>query len=228
MKNCRLKRNDIAIIPVAFIFMICSCSPVTLVRPLEKGKWVATGHLGGPLIGFGKATIPIPFTSIGAAYGLTDKTTAMVKLHTTSALYGVFNLEAGIVHGWRDSDRFLPGVSTNVQGSFLIDRWKGHARFYPTLDLNLWWKMRERGDFLYAGIGNWFELKSNKAFDEPQTRHWIPSYHLGYTMVKTKWNVGIETKFIAPLMSHEKLVVEYKTPLNTGALGVYLSFTKKF
>lgn len=199
-----------------------------MVKPLEKGHWAATANLGGPLIGFGKSTIPIPFTALGAAYGVTDNSTAIVRLHTTSALFGVAHIDAGWLHKWRDAKGKIPGISTLPQFSFMIDRWQGKASFYPSLDVNAFWNMHERGDFLYAGLTNWFELHSKGAINRNQPYHWIPALNIGYTITKAKWNTSFEMKYMAPGVSNQNLVVDYQTPFNKGAVGLYISFIRKF
>ncbi|MBK6342587.1 MAG: hypothetical protein IPF41_08375 [Flavobacteriales bacterium] len=47
-------------------------------------------------------------------------------------------------------------------------------------------------------------------------------------MARPKWNYTIESKWIAPFTSNEKLVVDYISPGSRGALGLYLSTTRLF
>jgi hypothetical protein len=60
-----------------FIFGAQSCAPSRIVKPLEKGEQSLTANLGGPLIKFGSAPIPIPLTSVMYARGISNKTTAL-------------------------------------------------------------------------------------------------------------------------------------------------------
>ena len=78
------------------IFNFFSCAPCCSVKPLEKGKYAAGINLGGPLFDFSGMTIPIPFSSIGGGYGLTKNTTIYSNLHTTSLLFKVYMIDAGI------------------------------------------------------------------------------------------------------------------------------------
>ncbi len=49
---------------VVFIGIIFqNCAPTRFVKPLDKNQNAISANLGGPLIHFGKAVTPIPFTS---------------------------------------------------------------------------------------------------------------------------------------------------------------------
>jgi hypothetical protein len=205
-----------------------SCSPVAMVKPLEKGKWAATANVGGPLIGFGNSTIPVPFTAVGAAFGFSEKSTGIAKLHTTSALFGVAHVDVGWLHLWREANGWKPGFSTLPQATFMIDRWEGNARFYPSLDVNAFWNMHSRGDFLYAGLTSWFDLQSKGTLQRDQPQHWIPALNVGYTITKTVWNTSFEMKYLAPGTSNQNLTVDYQSPFKKGAVGIYVSFLRKF
>ena len=49
---------------VVFIGIVFqNCAPTRFVKPLAKNQNAIAANLGGPLIHFGKAVTPIPFTS---------------------------------------------------------------------------------------------------------------------------------------------------------------------
>ncbi len=216
----------VTLLPIAMF--IVGCSPTALVKPLNKGQWSAGGSFGGPLIGFGDLTIPVPFTAVGAGYGLDSNATITARFYPTAALFGVAQVDAGFLYQWRKSERWKPGISTLPQAMFAIDRWEGRASFYPSLDINAWWDVNSRGDFLYIGSANWFELRGTGALDREQTQRWIPAFHAGYTISKTKWNTSFELKYLAPGSSNENLVVDYKAPTQNGAIALFVSLTRKF
>ena len=60
---------------IGFAFMISNCAPTRFVTPLKKGEWAGGINIGGPLINFAGATIPVPFSSLYAGFGHTDRTT---------------------------------------------------------------------------------------------------------------------------------------------------------
>jgi hypothetical protein len=216
------------ILSLAACALLGACSPAAMVKPLNKGQWAAGGSFGGPLIGFGDATIPVPFTAVSVGYGVDSNATVTARLYPTAALFGVAQIDAGLLCQWRKSDGWKPGISTLPQATFMIDRWESTARFYPSLDIHAWWDVNDRGDFFYAGCTNWFELRNRGAMDREQEEHWIPAVNAGYTLVRQKWNTAFELKYLAPGRSNENLVVDYRMTGNSGALALFVSFTRKF
>lgn len=213
--------------------ILAGCSTTALIRPLKSGQWAVGANVGGPMIAYKGAPVPTPLTGILVARGLADSTTAFARLHTTSALFGVAHLELGGVKEWKAPAKWRPGFSTAPSFHFMFDKWKGRASLYPQLDLNTYCFIGEgRGakppDLLHAGVCNWFEPRSTGAEGRTQRRHWLPAFHVGYTMARPKWNYTIETKWIAPFTSNEKLVVDYISPTGGGSLGLYLSATRIF
>jgi hypothetical protein len=212
---------------------LASCAPSTFVKPLEKGQYAATANLGGPLIGFAGTTIPVPMTGLAVGYGATEKTTAFARIHTTSALFGVAQLELGATHQFADSRGWVPGFSASAQAHFMFDRWEHNFRFYPQVDLNAFWNLGKEEtnnpkDFVYLGASNWLELRKIGTGGRAQETNLLPAIHGGYTLVKEKYNYALECKYIAPFTSNQSLVADYKSPSNNGAIGVYFSITRKF
>lgn len=211
-----------------FIALLTACSPVTLVKPLQKKQWAASATFGGPLIGFGSAVIPVPYTSLGAAYGVSDNGTVTARLHTTAALFGVAQIDAGYLRQLRKQEGRVPGLSAMGQGTFMFDRWKGVARFYPQIDLNAWWDVGSNGSYCYTGLTSWYELQSKGTGDRKQPSNFIPAWNLGYSREREKWSTRFEVKYMAPMNNHEALTVDYKAPGNFGAFGIYVGFMRKF
>lgn len=212
----------------AIILFIASCSPVTMIKPLEKDQWATGASFGGPLIGFGDLTIPVPFTTLSGAYGVDTNATVTAKIYPTAALFGVAQVDIGLLYRFRDSEKWKPGISALPQAMYMIDRWEGRSSFYPSLDINAWWNANSRGDFFYIGATNWFELRNKGALGRDQQQRWIPALNAGYTLVKKKWNTSFEFKYLAPGNSNQNLVIDYKAPGQNGATAIFISFTRKF
>lgn len=218
---------------VLLMMIISGCSSTALIRPLKRGQWAVGANAGGPMFAYKEAPVPAPLTGVMVARGFADSTSAFARLHTTSALFGVAHLELGGVKEWKAPAKWKPGVSTAPSFHFMIDTWKGQASLYPQLDVNTYCfvgsgRGQKPPDLLHAGICNWFELRGRGAEGRTQRRHWLPSLQVGYTVARPKWNYTIETKWIAPFTSNEKLVVDYISPSSCGALGLYLSATRLF
>ncbi len=213
---------------IAVVLLIQSCAPTRLVRPIEEKKWAAMANTGGPLVGYGSATIPVPLSAVGAAYGVNKKTTAFANVHTTSLLFGVIQTDLGVLRQLKSQNKWSPEICITPAANLMLDIWETNFRFYPSLDINLSWNYKQKPNYIYTGMSNWFELNGQRTLDQKQKTRWLPAFHLGHTFCRTKWNYSLESKFIAPFSSNEKLVVDYKSFGSSGAIGIYFSVIRKF
>lgn len=216
------------IITLFFICLVFSCAPTRFVKPLQKKEHAANVSLGGPLIKYGTATIPIPFITANYGYGIDSTFTGFASFNVTSALYGNFQMELGATKQILQQKKYIPAVSfTPVLN--VIYKNKDAKKLYPQLAVNAFWEYGKRKNIVYVGIDNWFELASKRQYEIKQQNRWIFMPMIGHSFTQKKWNFIIEAKIIAPNLSNEKLVVDYVTPLKTkGAFGVYLGVTRKF
>lgn len=215
-----------------FIILCClaaySCAPSHFVKPLEKKQHAANITLGGPLIKFGTATIPIPFITATYGYGIDSTLTGFASLNVTSALYGNLQLELGATKQVLKQKNYFPALSFNPVVNIIYHDSKAY-KLYPQLDINAFWEYGKKKNFFYIGVNNWFELSSKKAYDLKQQNKWFVSPMIGHTFSGKKWNFNIEAKVIAPHLSNKDIVVEYQTPLkDKGAFGIYFGYTRKF
>ncbi|MGZ3899180.1 MAG: hypothetical protein ACXVNM_00040 [Bacteroidia bacterium] len=211
-----------------FLFFICGCSPTQLVKPLKKSEQAAAFTFGGPLIKFAGAPIPMPFSTVGYNYGVTDKFTAYANLHTTSLVFG--NLQAtvgGLFSLYEKENKFGVTASPAIQTAFNIRNMTGF-RIWPSLDANFYYHIKEKPSFAYAGANSWFELSQTRAHDQPQPRHVLPNLHAGYMVVKTKWQHQFELKYLGIGIPNLPGVVDYIGISHKGALGIYYSLIRKF
>jgi len=223
-----MKRINYIIIAWILVFHLFSCMPSRIVRPLDKGQKTIGAHLGGPLIGFAGTTIPIPFTSIIYAQGVSEKTTVFGSIHTTSLLFGVIQTDIGACYNIYYNDSVRIGFSVTPAINMAYDKWEGNFKLWPQVDVNMYWDIKPKKSFVYLGVDNWFELSDKKAHDQDQTNRWIINPQIGYTNVRKKWNHNIEIKYLVPYKDNEPGVVDYKGINGKGAVGIYVSFTRKF
>ena len=205
-----------------------SCTPTRYVKPLQKKEIAVSAHLGGPFIGFAGAIIPVPFTSVGAAYGLRENVTVYSNFHVTSALFGTIQWDMGGLYAPLKPDKWKPGLSFSFTGNFAVDKWEGNFKFWPQLDINAYWEYsKKRGSFVYTGLSNWFETALQSAHGEKQRLHWIPALQVGHTFQWTKWDFNTEFKY-AGLNVRSDVVVDYKSFGKYGAPAIYLGVTRRF
>ncbi|MEO5647945.1 MAG: hypothetical protein ABIQ56_06250 [Chitinophagaceae bacterium] len=214
------------LLPITICF-IYSCAPSRFVKPLDAKQQAINVSLGGPIINYSDLPIPMPFVTATYGYGIDSSLTAFGSVNITSAFYGNAQLELGVTKRLLKQQNGFPGLSINPVAN-IVYRNKDAFRLFPQIDINAYWDHNKGRYFFYAGLSNWFELKSKGAFNEDQENHWILSPYIGETFVRRRWNYSIEAKVIAPNISNWG-VVEYKTPFgNKGALGIYFSVTRKF
>ena len=221
------------------ILLLWSCAPTRFVKPLEKGQHAILGNFGGPMAKVpGIGVIPIPFTSVGYGYGLTDKTTIFGNLHTTSLLFGVGQTDIGVSQQiWKNEGM---GVSVQPEINILVDFYTGANRFWPQLDANYYFDYRSRiaggekvegtrVNSIYGGISNWFDPYKTESQGRKNLQFWIPSVQIGHLWERNNWNYNVEFKMLAPIYSNENIVVDYPSMLgNYGAMGIYFGVTYRF
>ncbi len=207
------------------LFILNACTPARLVKPLKKGDQAVSASFGGPLITFSGAPIPLPFTTLAYANGITDKISGFGSLHTTSLLFGNLQTDLGICADVYSKNKIGISITPAIQAALSFKN--AHAiRVWPSLDANFRYEFTK--GFLYAGTHSWFEFSKMRANDTKQERWLLPNYHVGFTKTNTKWNHQFEVKLLLPSQSIYPGVVDYIGINGKGALGIYYCVTRKF
>lgn len=204
--------------------LIGSCAPSRFVEPLQKKQVAVGANFGGPVLGLG-APIPTPLTAIEIGYGLDSNLTIHGGIHTTSAYYGNFQIDAGATYKVLNQNKYTPNVSINPGFNFIYDTNDKLSKFWPTFDANAYWNYGERRSYFYLGINNFIELSKTMANNQPQKQRWVLTPQVGHVLKSKNNNIQFtsEFKFIAPNQSNEYSFVPYKSLLGQyGATGFYL------
>lgn len=214
---------------ITFLFALLSnCAPSRYVKPLAEKQHAASFSFGGPLIKFSGAPIPIPFSTLGYGYGLTDNVTLYGNLHTTSALFGNGQLDLGTTFTiYKKENKFGITASPAFQLAYNIRNATGF-RVWPSADVNAYFHPAKKPSYLYAGINSWFEFSKLKAHDETQQKHILPNLQAGYVVVKTKWQHQFECKYLGIGIPNLPGVVDYIGVAHKGSFGIYYSLVRKF
>ena len=211
----------------AMAVCLLSCNVTRVVKPLDKGEHQMGASLGGPVIVFAGAPIPMPLTSISYATGIDTGITFVGGLHTTSLLFGNAEVDLNLGVGVYKSGDERFGVTLTPGVHLLYGFRGGDLRIYPQLEAIAWKAYGKRENLLYGGIGTWVELTRVKAYGEIQNHELMPYISLGHQFSRERWNFSIEARYLGPTYSNEDIVVNYFTPLNTGAAGLYFGITRK-
>lgn len=212
----------------ALLFTV-GCAPSRFVEPLEKEQWSVGGNVGGPMITPIGAPIPTPLTAVEVGYGLQDDLTVYGGLHVTSLLFGTGQIDFGATYKFLDQEKYVPNLSASLGGNFAYSPKAKSARFWPTLDFNMYWNYGDRNSYFYVGMNNYFDLTSTIAFEQPQRNHVVFSPQIGHVFKATnnRYQLFAEVKFIAPYKNNKPVFTPYFSVLgNAGATGVYIGFRK--
>jgi hypothetical protein len=205
-----------------------NCAPSRYVKPLAKKQSAALFSFGGELIKYSNTPIPIPFTTMGYAYGLTDRITVYANLNSTSALFSNLQTDIGAtILLYEKTNKFGFTVSPALQSAFNL-RNKTGFRVWPSIDLNYFLHFKNKPSYLYVGLNSWIEFSKYRAHHEVQEHHLIPNFQLGYTRVRTKWQHQFEIKYLAIGVPNLPGVVEYIGINGKGTLGIFYSLIRKF
>ncbi len=213
------------LVPLLVILVISSCAPTRVIKPLPKGEKTVGATFGGPLINFAGAIIPIPYTSAWGAYGIDSSTTAWAGLHTTSLAFADFQLDFGFTKNvYTSKSSYIPNISLTPALNFMHSFRDAEGRLYPELDINFYWDKPKH--LYYLTFSNWFILSSEKAHGEKITQHWVPTINTGIMFKRPKTTYQLELRYLAPFNKNYS-VVEYFSPMGTGALGIYFGVNFK-
>ena len=216
------------LIVILFVSLFQNCAPSRFVKTLAKKEQAASFSFGGPIIKFAGAPIPMPFTTLAYGYGVTDKITAYSSLHTTSLLFGNLQSDIGTtIKLFEKENKFGISASPAIQVAYNLRNTTGF-RIWPSADVNTYFHFKQKPSYLYAGVNSWFEFSKYKAHEQTQQRHVIPNLHLGYTIVKTKWQHQFEFSYLGIGLPNLPGVVEYIGISGKGTLGFHYSLIRKF
>lgn len=192
-----------------------------MVEPLPQNKTQIGIAIGGPLFDYQSNTIPMPLSSITLVRGIDDNLSVYASVHSTALFYGVLQTELGLTRNLYKNTLHDFAISLTPSAHFMFDKWEKHFKFYPSVDVNFYSKIFGENKLIYAGMSNWFELARKRAHNENQPTHWIPALHTGFTYKPDSLSYTLELKYIAPFNSSKNIVVDYVSPWDHGAIGLY-------
>lgn len=221
----KLLRYCMVVLVTSILF---NCAPSRFVKPLAKNQNALAVNLGGPLIHFGNAVTPVPFTSLMFGRGITNKTTAFGSLHLTSLLFGNIQTDIGVCQQIYKNDSLKFGFTMTPAVNMVYGTWQKEFRAWPQLDMNVYKDILKQRAFIYLGLTNWFELSSKKAHNEPISNYIFINPHIGITRITKKWSYTFETKFLQMNKKNTPNVVDYIGIKGNGAIAIYLNFVRRF
>lgn len=208
--------------------LLGGCTTVHGVRPVGKGALSVEGSLGGPLTEVYGAPIPVPFSAVGATYGVSDRAQVHAAWHPSpTAFFNLFGADAGASMVLVDQDGARPRLMgdltlTLIAGDNEPDAPEGGVRLFAQPTLNAAWDWgKNRRQTFYTGA---------TVFTQP-----LPSVHALPALVVGQWwgagprlHLTTELKWIAPWQSSADLTPTYYAPGSLGAVAVQLGAGYRF
>ncbi|MCH2044624.1 MAG: hypothetical protein MK212_10950 [Saprospiraceae bacterium] len=211
-----------------FAVVLSACSTTRIVKPLAKKELAIGLDFGGPLFGFAGTTIPVPLSSLSAAYGVDSMLTTFGALHLTDAAFGLIHLEGGVVRDLYKAKPNIPKVSAGGTAHFMLDTWQGNFRFYPQIDLNCYWTYgKKRMNYVYFTLTNWFDFFP-LAHNQPNRKFYTPNLALGHTFANKHMRYTLEMKYLTPGSPNSDLIPSYRGIGGRGAVGIYMGVSYRF
>jgi len=208
--------------------LLIKCAPARYVKPLKKNEQVVSFSFGGPLINFAGAPIPIPYTTLGYAYGIHKKVTAYSHLHTTGLLFSNAQFDLGAtISLYEKEKKYGFSISPALQLATSLKA-KNSFRIWPSSDLNFYYHLKEKDSYFYSGLNTWFELSTKKAHQEPQNTFLVPNIHGGYVFIKDKWSHQFQLSYLGLGINNLPNVVSYIGIAGKGAIGIHYALIRKF
>ncbi|MFZ5481246.1 MAG: hypothetical protein ACOZNI_31090 [Myxococcota bacterium] len=200
------------------LILLAGCSTVHGVRPLEAGQWAVEGSVGGPITEVYGAPIPLPISTVGAAYGLDGRTDLHAAVQTGAlAFFGLGGLDLGVSRQFwgNDATRLMGDLTlVGIAGDVDPDGGEpgGFALFAnPTVTLARDWGEARR-QTVYGSLFGFVEA--------------TPAFAgLAGLAAGNRWGLGpqlgltTELKWIAPYASTRSLTPRYLSPGELGAVS---------
>jgi hypothetical protein len=209
------------------LVLATSCAPTRVIKTLDKGEKQLGAHLGGAMVNYGGAPIPLPLTSINYSQGLDTGVTLSAAIHTTDLMFGVLHAEVGLGIKTYESKSEKFGLTISPNAHFLYSLSGQDFKVYPQLDAITYWQYGEKPNLFYGGLGTWVELGKEKAHNEVQTNELMPYVTIGHQFNRPKWTFLTEVKYLGFQHNNQLLVPSYISPTNNGAIGLYFGITRR-
>lgn len=211
---------------VGALLALTGCAASRAVAPLPKGAVAGQASLGGPLLVFG-APLPVPITTIGAGYGVTDRFGVHGAVHPTGLiLFGVVGLDVGA------SYELVPpkGARPRLMGDLTLSAFAGDTssegapfgvRVFPEAQLVASWDLGERRHHPYVGLDLFTQpLPTPAAYLSPM---------LGFEVqASRRLGLQVEGKWIAPYASNLPNFVDWVGIAHQGGISAQLGASWHF
>jgi hypothetical protein len=198
--------------------LVSSCGVTQPVRVVDEGTTQAAVSLGGPLIPFGRMTVPTPYLNFGLIHGYKEYLTFTGNVHATMAIFknAAFDLGAATqlsreTNGW-------PELTAKGQLFIFSDLERFDAtRVFPMVSVNASYLLGET-TLAYAGVDQMIQFNKPQYFIAP-----FAGTQLGLT---DRSALQVELKWMAANVNTSHGVLRGIGSVGDhGNIGVFFGFT---
>lgn len=198
------------------IFSLLACSMNHGVRPVGKGNVAVTGSYGGPVIEAFGAPFPLPLSTVGVRYGVSDRSDVHASFHpSVAAMFGLVGVDAGASYlvapelGRRPAV-VVDGTVSLFAGDTVDGEPEGGARVYAGGAALASWSVTSRDHLLYTGGELFWQPVPSRLYAAP-----VVGARL---MASRRLGVGLEAKWLQPWEDVSGLTAHFYSPGQQGAI----------
>lgn len=207
-------------------FVLVSCAANHGVRPVGKGNVAATGSFGGPVIEAFGGPFPMPLTTLGVRYGISDRSDVHASVHPSLAgMFGLIGVDAGASYlvapqlGARPAV-LVDGTLLVVGGDTVEGEPEGGVGAFMGASVLSSWAWGKRDNLVYAG---------GELFLQPRPWQLYAAPLVGNRFQLTRrFGLALELKWVDPWLQTEDLTVNFYSPRKYGAVTVHAGFHVTF
>lgn len=145
-RPCVILRAVASATLVASVTAGCTATLPVRTLPAHQTRWITS--VGGPVAPDHVMTKVIPYVTVGAMHGITDRTTVSGSVHVLSAALGIAGADVGVARRLGSQSGWRPELTGQAQ--LYAFAASGGARLFPNLAGTLSWSAGQR-TLVYTG-----------------------------------------------------------------------------
>lgn len=201
------------------LVLASACGHVSSVRPVPKGSFQPEIQGGGPIADVTSSlTLPLPATTIGGRYGLSDRFDVSAHAHATSLIFRVAGVDVGSTYLALEQEGWRPALSVGGRLYGFLS-WKS---WEPWVALEAYgsasWKVRE---LLMPYV-------SASALVQFAGAPPLASIGAGTELMLGDFGLQLEARWYAPYANSQYVVVDWWSVGNWGAWGAVFGVRYRF
>jgi hypothetical protein len=180
-------RSAMVVCCIGAACILSACGVTQPVRVVDQGVTQAAVSLGGPLIPFGKMTVPTPYLNLGLIHGYKENLTLTGNIHATAALVKNAAFDVGAATRLARESNGWPEVTAKGQLFVFSDLERFDAlRVFPMVSVNASYLLGY-STLLYTGVDQLVQFNKPQYFVAPFAGTQLSLSDRSALQVELKW-----------------------------------------